>query len=166
MALSPVKPKGDYPHKAMNNKLIIDLKNTDSQQAYRLDKTTMLQISYYHYQNAAKEATSSANTIHNEDSRLLLSHNTMNYQGHDYTVTVTGHLTGQKYVTISTYFYQSGDEFKQTNSKLTMQYQTMLNLLYNGTNAGGMIIIDKAIQPNQTPEQAISDIFTLIDKNV
>jgi exosortase/archaeosortase family protein len=142
--------------------LIIDFKNTDFQKAYHIDDNTKIQISYYTYQNAHKEATSSNNIIHDEHKRLLLKQDTITHHGHTYNLTVTGYLHGQKYITLATYFYQSGHEFKQTHSKLAMQYYSMINLLYYGKNAGGIILIDKPIAYDETTEQSLTDMLKLL----
>jgi exosortase len=157
--IAPLKFKQAY---APNNRLIVDFKNTDKQTAYKIDETTKIQISYYHYQNAHKEAISSANIIHNEEDRLLLKQDTITHNGQTYKVTITGHLEGQKYVTLWAYFYQSGNHFKQTDSKFNMQYFAIKNLLYHGTNAGGVIIMDKKLKDNETPEQAIANMLKLL----
>ncbi len=142
--------------------LITHFKNTDYQIAYRYDATTTFQISYYRYQNESKEVTSSLNALHNEDNRFLLSQRSISHKGNTYHLTVTGHVDGQKYISLSRYFYQSDTSFHYTDSKLAMQYYSLMNLLYKGHNAGGILIIDKAISPSETEQQAIDNLLKIV----
>lgn len=157
--ISPIKfnEKTVKPHS-----LIANFLNADYQTAYALNETTTLQISYYAYQNASKEVTSSLNAIHNEDNRFLLSQKTVHVNGHDYNVTITGLIDGQQYVTLSSYFYHSGTEVKKTISKINVQYHSMMNLLYYGHNSGGILLIDKAIKPKETQQQAIDALLNMM----
>lgn len=150
-------------HTTKETALITDFKNADYQKAYAVDDTTILQISYYYYQNTSKEVTSSMNMIHNEENRFLLSQDIIHTpHGHDYTVTVTGEVGGQQYVTLSTYFYPKDKGLKQTLSKLDTQYHSMMNLLYKGQNAAGILLIDKALKSNETPKQAIDTLLQMM----
>jgi exosortase len=157
--ISPIKFD---EHITKDSTLITHFKNSDYQKAYALDDTTTLQISYYHYQNTSKEVTSSMNMIHNEENRFLLSQDTIHAHGHDYNLTVTGHIDGQKYVTLSTYFYGADTDLKQTISKIDIQYHSMMNLLYKGQNAGGILLIDKTLQKDETPKQAIDALIHMM----
>lgn len=141
--------------------LITDFKNTDLQKAYTINDNTRLQIGYYHYQNATKDATSSQNIIHNEENRLLLNQKTISHKGQTYNLILTGHLEGQKYLTVMTYFYEENNTIKYTHSKFDMQYYTLKNLLYYGKNTGGIILIDSAIMPNKTIDQTLNEMLNM-----
>lgn len=143
--------------------LLYHFKDSDYETAYALNDKTKLQISYYGYQNNTKEVASSSNNLHNESKRLLLSNDVVTYRGYDFDVIVTGHIGGNRYLTLSTYFYPNDDGFDYTNSKLKLQWKNIYNLLYKGKNPSGIMIIDRAIDTNETPKQALDAVLKMMD---
>ncbi|MFT6072413.1 MAG: exosortase [Alphaproteobacteria bacterium] len=155
-AISPI----NLDHKTIyKTYLMQDFKGADYQQAYLIDNATILQMSYYNYQDNHKEVSSSLHKIHNEDDRFLLSQGTKTYGNVPYTVTVNGRIDGQKYITLSTYFYENKTGVHYTNSRFDLQYNAMMNFLYYGNNDAGIIIIDKPLRHNEAPEDALKLLF-------
>lgn len=152
--ISPIKFNPDK-----KRDLVINFDNADHQATYKIGSAMRLQFSHYAFQNADKEVTSSEHSIFDEDKRFLLYQDKVTYKDIPFNLMVTGFIDGKKYGTLSSYYYKENGQYHFTNSKIFMQYKMMLNLLYEGQNTGGIMIIDRVMRHNSKSTDDILNGF-------